>query len=121
MIITVLSRDKLTQNIFKAKIANVNQFCVIGTHSNQDDATLKERISLIENESKIRPVIVFHALKRSAFLPGVEWNPEATADYPRSLLDISDVVVYTPNLYQQSYGRPEMVVLKGDASSLAIS
>lgn len=118
MIITVLSRDKISQKMFHATISNLMEFVVIGTHGNQDPDTFNERVKFIQSQQK--DVLVFHALKKSAFAIDKDWQPEATVDYPRVLLDISDAVLYTPTLYQNSHGK-QLTILKGDTSRLKLS
>lgn len=117
MIITVLSRDKISQNIFKASILNAKDFVIVGTHSNQDSVTFAERLAFIQEQTK--DVIVFHALKRSIYSVSKDWLPEPTADYPVGLFVNSVAVIYTPTLFQQSYGMQSQV-LKGDLSALNI-
>jgi hypothetical protein len=118
MVITVLSRDKISQNMFHARITNIASFVVVGTHGNQDENTFNERLAFIQSQKQ--DVIVFHALKKSAFAIDKDWQPEPTADFPRALYDASDAVVYTPTLFQSSYGK-QLTVLKGDISGLKLS
>ena len=117
MVVLVLSRDKISQHEFKSKIKGVEQFAVLGTNSNQDKAALDERLTYINASKDQKPVVVFHALKRTIFLVPNEWNPEVGGDYPRDLHDIADVVVYTPGLLHTSYGRTP-TLLKGDIETL---
>lgn len=102
MKILVLSKDKISQNFFREGILNLQSFHVVGTNSNQDEVTLKERLAFIESHPG--DIIIFHALKRSIFAITKEWLPEPTADYPRILYDLSDLIIYTPTLIQSSHG-----------------
>lgn len=111
MKVLILSRDKISQNYFKAEIGTLSKFTVIGTNSNQDDATLQERLSYISQHEN---VIIFHALKKSIYLASKEWLPEPTADYQKILFELADVVIYTPTLIQTSHGMKN-TVLKGSS------
>lgn len=117
MVVLVLSRDKISQHEFKANIKGVEHFAILGTNSNQDKASLDERIAYVNANKDQKPVVVFHALQRTIFLVPPEWNPEVGGDYPRDLHDLADVVVYTPSLIHASYGRTP-TVLKGDVEVL---
>jgi hypothetical protein len=117
MIITILSRDKISQNIFKENILDITNFVTLGTHSNQDSNTLKERINFALGQNK--DVLIFHALKRSSFAISKDWNPEPVADYQKELYEISDLLIYTPTLFQSSYGKT-LTVIKGDLSLLKL-
>lgn len=119
MIITILSRDKISQNIFKASIQNLKDFVLVGTNSNQDASTFAERWGYVMAQEQTKNVIVFHALKRSIYSVSKDWLPEPTADYPVELYVNSAAVIYTPTLFQQSYGM-QLQVLKGDLSLLNI-
>jgi len=117
MVITVLSRDKISQNLFRASIQNVAEFMVIGTNSNQDFSTLQERLKVMRDQCGGKDVIIFHALKRSIFAVDEKWEPASGLDYPKILKEISDAVIYTPTLRQSSFGK-KLAVLKGDVSRL---
>lgn len=117
MVITILSRDKISQKMFHSTIQNLMDFVTVGTHGNQDPNTFNERLKFIQNQQK--DVLVFHALKKSAFAIDKDWQPEATVDYPRALHDLSDAVLYTPTLFQSSHGK-QLAVIKGDISKLKL-
>ena len=117
MIITVLSRDKISQNLFRTNIQNLTDFVIVGTNSNQSQDTFNERLNFIKSQTK--DVIIFHALKRSMFAVSKDWLPEATADYPEILKEVSEVIIYTPTLFQISHGA-KLSTLKGDASKLKL-
>lgn len=119
MIITVLSRDKISQNLFRAAIKNVGEFMVLGTNSNQDFSTLQERLKVMREQCGGKDVIIFHALKRSIFAVDEKWEPASGLDFPKILNDISDAVIYTPTLRQTSYGK-KLAVLKGDTTRLQL-
>jgi len=115
--ILVLSKDKISQNYFKNSILNLQEFKVIGTNSNQDVVTLKERVNFI---SSYEDVIIFHALKHSRFLAGKTWLPEPTADYPKILFELADLIIYTPTLIQSSHGMKNTVI-KGNLEKIKLS
>jgi hypothetical protein len=117
MIVTVLSRDKISQNIFKESIAELDKYALLGTHSNQDSKTLKERLNFALDQNK--DIIIFHALKRSSFAISKEWIPEPVADYQKELHEISDLLIYTPTLFQSSYGK-HLTVIKGDLTKIKL-
>ena len=115
MFVTNLSTDKITQNLFRSTIRNLSDFVVVGTHSNQDNTTLQERLAFIKGQNK--NVIVFHALKRSRFTLDKDWEPAAGLDFPKLLADLSDTVLYTPSLRQASFGK-KVTVIKGAVTNL---
>src|SRR5271154_2665929 len=117
MIITVLSTDKITQNLFRSSVQNLSDYTVVGTHSNQDHTTLKERLEFIKKQG--RDVIVFHALKHSRFALDKDWEPAAGLDFPKILADNSDTILYTPSLRQASFGK-KIAVIKGAITNLKI-
>ena len=117
MIVTVLSRDKISQNIFKESISELDKYALLGTHSNQDSNALKERINFALGQDK--DIIIFHALKRSSFAISKEWVPEPVADYQKELYEISDLLIYTPTLFQSSYGKL-LTVIKGDITKIKL-
>jgi len=115
MIVTVLSTDKITQNLFRSSVKNLSDFVVVGTNSNQDNSTLQERLAFIKSQTQ--DVIVFHALKRSRFALDTAWEPAAGLDFPKLLSDISDTILYTPSLRQASFGK-KLTVIKGTVTKL---
>lgn len=117
MIVTVLSTDKITQNLFRSSVGNLSDFVVVGTHSNQDITTLRERLDFIKAQT--RDVLVFHALPRSRYALDLEWLPAAGLDFPKILADTSDTIIYTPSLRQASFGK-KIAVLKGTITNLKI-
>ncbi len=117
MIITVLSNDKITQNLFRSKVQNLSDFVVVGTHSNQDTSTLQERLAFIKTQTK--DVIIFHALNRSRFALDKDWEPAAGIDFPKILANVSDTILYTPSLRQASFGK-KIAILKGAITNIKI-
>lgn len=117
MVILIVTRDKITQHEFKAKIAGIENYAVVGTNANQDQAALDERIAYVEANKAQKSVAIFHALKGTLFKVPPEWNPEVGADYPGDLHDLADFVIYTPGLLHTTHGRTP-TVLKGDLELL---
>ena len=117
MIILVLSRDKISQQMFRSSIKGVEHFGVVGTNANQDTVALNERLAFVNSNKAQKPFAIFHALKRTIFATPPEWNPEVGGDYPRDLHDIADVVIYTPSLLHTTHGRLP-TLLKGDGNTL---
>jgi hypothetical protein len=117
MVITVLSTDKITQNLFRSTLNNLSDFVIVGTHSNQDNSTLRERLAFIKSQTK--DVIIFHALPRSRFALDKDWEPAAGLDFPKLIADLSDTIIYTPSLRQASFGK-KVAVIKGTVTNLKI-
>lgn len=117
MKVLILSKDKISQNYFRTEILNLRDFKVIGTNSNQDDVTLKERMAFINS---FEDVIIFHALKHSRYLTVKGWLPEPTADYQKILFELADLIIYTPTLIQASHGMKNTVI-KGKVEKINIS
>jgi hypothetical protein len=115
--VLILSKDKISQNYFRTEILNLGEFKVIGTNSNQDLVTLNERLAFINS---FEDVVIFHALKQSRYLAGKNWLPEPTADYPKILFELADLIVYTPTLIQTSHGMKNTVI-KGKVEKIKIS
>jgi len=93
--ILILSRDKISQNLFRSRIKNISNYQLVGTNSNQTAEDIKQRLDLAKND-----VIFFHALKKSFFVTEPDWLPEPVADYPKILWGQCDLILYTKTLFQ---------------------
>jgi hypothetical protein len=113
MRVLVLSKDKISQNMFRSQIKNISDYTCIGTHSNQTLNDIQQRIEFSESKPN---TIFFHALKKSFFVTSPEWLPEPVADYQKLLFEACDTIVYTKTLFQGG----GFVVLKGSISGLII-
>lgn len=106
MKILILSKDKISQSMFKSLIKNISDYSCIGTHSNQTLSDIKQRLDFSSTKNH---TIFFHALKKSFFVTPQEWLPEPVADYPKILFEVCDLIIYTKTLFQGG----GFVVLKG--------
>lgn len=115
MKVLILSKDKISQNMFRSRIKNLGEWSSIGTHSNQTAEDLRQRIEFSGSKPK---TLFFHALKKTFFVTPPEWTPEPVADYPKVLWEHCDTIIYTKTLFQGG----GFVVLKGsiDSSGLII-
>lgn len=110
MKILVLSKDKISQNMFRSQVKNLADFCNVGTHSNQTTTDLKQRLDFAATQPN---TIFFHALKKSFFVTPPEWLPEPVADYQKILFEECDAIIYTKTLFQGG----GYVFLKGSLES----
>jgi hypothetical protein len=104
----ILSKDKISQNIFRSRLKNLSQFQTIGTHSNQTLEEIRQRLDFAKNNT-----VFFHALKKSFFVTPTDWLPEPSADYQKLLWEECDLIIYTKTLFQGG----GFTVLKGDLES----
>jgi hypothetical protein len=109
--ILILSKDKISQNIFRSTIKNISEYQLVGTNSNQSSEDIKQRIALAKNDC-----LFFHALKKSFFVTGADWLPEPVADYPKILWETCDLILYTKTLFQGG----GYTVLKGSVEESGI-
>lgn len=110
MKVLILSKDKISQNMFRSRIKNLGEWSSVGTHSNQTADDVQQRLEF----SNSRPnTIFFHALKKSFFVTPASWVPEPVADYPKVLWEQCDTIIYTKTLFQGGGYQ----VLKGDLSN----
>jgi hypothetical protein len=95
--VLVLSKDKISQNMFRSRIKNLGEWVSVGTHSNQTAEDIRQRLEFSESKPK---TLFFHALKKSFFVTPQEWVPEPVADYPKALWEQCDTIIYTKTLFQ---------------------
>lgn len=93
----ILSKDKISQNMFRSRIKNLVEWACIGTHSNQTLEDLQQRIEFASTKPR---AVFFHALKKSFFVTPQDWFPEAGADYQKILWEQCDTIIYTRTLFQ---------------------
>ena len=101
----ILSKDKISQNIFRSRLKNLADFQTVGTHSNQTLEEIKQRLDFAKDDT-----IFFHALKKSFFVTATDWLPEPNADYHKLLWEQCDLIIYTKTLFQGG----GFTVLKGN-------
>jgi len=95
MKILILSKDKISQNLFRSRIKDIASFQTIGTNSNQTADDIKQRLDFVKNDA-----LFFHGLKKSFFVTEPSWLPEPVADYPKILWENCEVILYTKTLFQ---------------------